>query len=145
MCLIVGGMYVKVTTRRRGDVEYRYLQLVEAIRTGSKVTQRTLLRLGEVTELRESGQLDRIITALQHHAADTWLPAGGLVADGAPGFGAITAVHTVFRSLGLDGLFGEIGDSRQSAMLEDSVFVMLANRLISAVVETAHDHRMARW
>lgn len=131
MCLIVGFVYVKVTKRRRGDVEYRYLQLVEAVRTGSKVTQRTLLRLGEVSELRESGQLDRIIAALQHHAADTWLPASDLVADGAPGFGAIAAVHGVFRSLGLDGLFGEIGDARQSTMLADSVFVMLANRLIS--------------
>lgn len=124
-------MYVKVTRRRRGDVEYRYLQLVEAVRTGSKVTQRTLLRLGEVSELRESGQLDRIIAALQHHAADTWLPASDLVADGAPGFGAVAAVQCVFGSLGLDRLFGEIGHARQSTMLADSVFVMLANRLIS--------------
>ncbi len=53
-------MYVKMTTRRRGDVEYRYLSLVEAVRTGKQVTQRTLLRLGEVSELRDAGQLDRI-------------------------------------------------------------------------------------
>ena len=44
-------MYVKATTRRRGDVEYRYLSLVEAVRNGKNVTQRTLLRLGEVSEL----------------------------------------------------------------------------------------------
>ena len=122
-------MYVKVTTRRRGDVEYRYLSLVEAVRTGKQVTQRTLLRLGEVTELRESGQLDRIIGALQQHAADTWLPVGGLEADGAPGFGAITAVHAMFRELGLDGCF--TGARKNSGHLADSVFVMVANRLIS--------------
>jgi len=120
---------VKATTRRRGDVEYRYLSLVEAVRNGKNVTQRTLLRLGEVSELRESGQLDRIINALQQHAADTWLPVGGLAADGAPGFGAITAAHGVFRQLGLDECF--TGARKNSEHLADSVFVMVANRLIS--------------
>jgi Transposase DDE domain len=129
LCLIVVGVYVKVTTRRRGEVEYRYLTLVEAVRTGTKVTQRTLLRLGEVSELRESGQLDRIINALQQHAADTWLPVGGLAADGAPGFGAIAAVRAVFMQLGLERCF--TGARKNSAHLADSVFVMAANRLIS--------------
>ncbi len=122
-------MYVKMTVRRRGETEYRYLSLVEAVRTGSKVSQRTLLRLGEVSELRESGQLDRIISSLQQHAADTWLPAGELAADGAPGFGAVAAVHAVFRQLGLDGCF--TGARKNSLALADSVFVMIANRLIS--------------
>ena len=94
-----------------------------------KVTHRTLLRLGEVTELRESGQLDRIIGSLQAHAAGTWLPAGGLVADGAPGFGAVAAVHGVFVRLGLDTHFS--GARKHSEQLADSVFVMVANRLIS--------------
>ncbi|MDA3038138.1 MAG: IS1634 family transposase [Actinomycetota bacterium] len=88
-----------------------------------------MLRLGEVSELRDSGQLDRIIGALQQHAADTWLPVGGLEADGAPGFGAITAVHAVFRELGLDGCF--TGARKNSGHLADSVFVLVANRLIS--------------
>jgi hypothetical protein len=122
-------VYVKVTTRRRGDVEYRYLSLVEAVRNGKQVTQRTLLRLGEISELRDTGQLDRIIHALQAHAADTWLPVGGLAADGAPGFGAITAAHAVFRQLGLDECF--TGARKNSEHLADSVFVMVANRLIS--------------
>ena len=129
MWLIVEGVYVKVSVRRRGDVEYRYLQLVEAVRTGSKVSQRTLLRLGEVSELRASGQLDRIITALQQHAADTWLPTRELSADGAPGFGAVAAVHTIFQQLGLDRCLR--GARKNSATLADSVFVMIANRLIS--------------
>ncbi len=118
-----------MSVRRRGDTEYRYLQLVEAVRVGSKVTQRTLLRLGEVTELRESGQLDRIISALQQHAADTWLASKDLVADGAPGFGAVAAVWTVFQRLGLDTVLS--GARKNSTHLADSVFVMIANRLIS--------------
>ena len=122
-------MYVKVSTRRRGGAEYQYLSLVEAVRTGKQVTQRTLLRLGEVTELRDSGQLDRIIAALQAHAADTWLPTRELAADGAPGFGAVAAVQAVFCQLGLDRCL--TGVRKNSASLADSVFVMIANRLIS--------------
>lgn len=118
-----------MSVRRRGAVEYRYLSLVEAVRDGKQVTQRTLLRMGEISELRESGQLDRIIAALQAHAADTWLPTRELAADGAPGFGAVAAVHTVFQRLGLNECF--TGARKNSATLADSVFVMIANRLIS--------------
>ena len=60
-------MFVKTTRRRRGDKVYEYLSLVESVRDGSKVGHRTLLRLGEVTALRESGQLERIVAALEAH------------------------------------------------------------------------------
>ena len=125
------AVYVKTTVRRRGDKEYSYLSLVEAVRVDGRVTHRTLLRLGEISELRTSGQLDRIIASLQGHANGTWLPAGELVAEGAPGFGAIAAVHAVFTSLGLDAHYDTVGARRQSVGLADSVFVMVANRLIS--------------
>ncbi len=46
---------------------YEYLSLVESVRDGAKVGHRTLLRLGEVTALRESGQLERIVAALESH------------------------------------------------------------------------------
>lgn len=124
-------MYVKTTVRRRGDKTYTYLSLVEAERVEGKVKHRTLLRLGEVTELASSGQLDRIIATLQAHAAGTWLPAGGLAGDGAAGFGAIAAIWAVWQSLGLDAHWRTVGDRRRSHQLADSVFVMVANRLIS--------------
>src|ERR1017187_4768155 len=53
-------MFIKKTVRRRGDKRYEYLSLVEAVREDGKNTHRTLARLGEVSELRASGQLDRI-------------------------------------------------------------------------------------
>jgi hypothetical protein len=68
---------------------YTYLSLVEAVREGGKNTHRTLLRLGEVSELRDSGQLDRIIAALSSHASGTWLEASTVSCDEAPGFGAM--------------------------------------------------------
>ena len=124
-------MFVKTTVRRRGDKTYRYLSLVEAVRVNGRGTHRTLLRLGEVSELRDTGQLDRIIAALSNHAEGTWLQAAELAGDGAPGFGAIAAIHHLFRRLGLDEHFQHLGDRRQAASLADTVFVMVANRLLS--------------
>ena len=60
-------MFVKTTRRRRGDKVYEYLALVESVREGRKVKHRTLLRLEEVTALRQSGQLERIVAALERH------------------------------------------------------------------------------
>jgi hypothetical protein len=49
-------VFVKRTVKRRGETSYEYLSLVEAVRVEGRNTHRTLFRLGEVTELRESGR-----------------------------------------------------------------------------------------
>jgi transposase len=124
-------VFVKTTRRKRGDKTYTYLSLVEAGRVEGKVTHKTLLRLGEVTALRDSGQLDRIIAALQAHAEGTWLNTAELDAEAAPGFGAIAAVRAVFERLGLVEVFGDLRGHRTAARLADTVFVMVANRLLA--------------
>jgi transposase len=128
---MLAGVFVKTTRRKRGDKTYTYLSLVEAGRVDGKVVHDTLLRLGEVTALRESGQLDRIIAALQAHADGTWLHTAELAADAAPGFGAIAAVRTVFERLGLMDVFDDLRGHRTSESLADTVFVMVANRLLA--------------
>ena len=128
---MLAGVFVKTTRRKRGDKTYTYLSLVEAGRVDGKVVHHTMLRLGEVTALRDSGQLDRIITALQAHADGTWLHAAELEAESAPGFGAITAIRTLFCRLGLDAHFDAVGEERGSVRLADTVFVMVSNRLLA--------------
>jgi hypothetical protein len=123
----MNGMFVKTTVRRRGDKAYTYLSLVEAERRDGKNTHRTLLRLGEVSELRDSGQLDRIIAVLRAHAEGTWVEAGELGGEDAPGFGAIAAAHAYFCRLGLDEHLSSLSHAEH---LVDAVFVMLANRLV---------------
>jgi hypothetical protein len=54
---------------RRANRTYEYLTLAESVRIDGTNTHRTLYRLGEATALRETGELDRIIAALQTHAA----------------------------------------------------------------------------
>ena len=84
-------MFVKRTVKRYGETAYEYLTLVEAVRREGKLTQRTLFRLGEVSELRESGQLDRIVKALATYAKGTYVEAGEIEGLGSPSFGAVAA------------------------------------------------------
>jgi hypothetical protein len=123
-------VFVKRTVRRRGDKSYEYLSLVEAVREDGKNTHRTLLRLGEVTELRASGQLDRIINALRSYAEGNWFEAGELSGEGGPSLGGVAACHAYFLRLGLEAHFDAVGARRKSPSLSDTVLVMLANRLL---------------
>jgi hypothetical protein len=121
---------VKRTVRKRGDKEYVYLSLVESVRRNGKMTHETLLRLGEVSQLRDSGQLDRLIGALRNYAEGSWLKAGvDITGAGAPSFGAVAAIASYFDRLGLRAHFGAVGEGRGSRHLEDTVLVMVANRL----------------
>jgi transposase len=121
-------MFVKTTTRKRGDTTYTYLSLVESVRTGGQLRHNTLFRLGEVSELRDSGQLDRIIAALRHHVhGDALVRASELSLNEAPGFGAMAAVREYFSRLSLAEFFSE---HSRSAHLADAVYVMVANRLL---------------
>ena len=121
---------MKRTTRRRGEKEYTYLSLVESVRVNGKKTHQTLLRLGEIGELERSGQLDRIVAALSGYTTKHFVAAEGLEGEGAPSFGATAAISAYFDRLGLREHFRAIGDRRRSKNLADTVFVMVANRLL---------------
>ncbi len=134
-------MFVKTTRRRRGDKVYEYLSLVESVGDGSKVGHRTLLRLGEVTALRESGQLERIVAALEAHLRRERIDVGAVAAEGAPAVGAVAAVAAVWGRLGLGEFFAEVGAQRGAGALEHAVFAMVANRLVAPCSK----RRLAEW
>ena len=134
-------MFVKTTRRRRGDKVYEYLSLVESVRKGSKNTHRTLLRLGEVAALRESGQLGRIVAALERHLHKERVDIDGLAAEEAPAVGAVAAAAAVWKQLGLGEFFAQVGARRGADVLEDAVFAMVANRL----VEPCSKRRLPEW
>ncbi len=94
--------------------------------------------------MRESGELDRIIAALQAHAdgGDGVVRTGDLVAESAPGFGAIAAVWSMFCRLGLREHFGAARGHRTAASLADTVFVMIANRLLAP---SSKRHSIIDW
>jgi hypothetical protein len=137
------GMFLKTTRVRRGNRTYEYLSLVEAFRgEDGKKRHNTLFRLGEASALRETGELDRIITALQAHAERRYIDVDELEVDQAPMIGTMAAVRTLWDELGLQGLFETIaGEAGLSWSLSDAVFAMVAGRL----VDPASKRRTHRW
>ena len=105
--------------------------MVESFHEGPKVKHRTLVRLGEVTALRQSGQLERIVAALERHLVRERVDVAALEAEGAPAVGAVAAIWAVCQRLGLGGWFAQVGARRGAKALEDAVFAMVANRLVA--------------
>ena len=136
-------MFLKTTRVRRGNRTYEYLSLVEAFRgDDGKKRHDTLFRLGEASALRETGELDRIITALQAHAERRYIDVDELEFDQAPMIGTMAAVRALWDELGLEDLFEQIGsEAGLSWSLSDAVFAMLAGRL----VDPASKRRTHRW
>jgi hypothetical protein len=134
-------VFVKTTRRKRGDKSYEYLSLVEAVRDGDRTGHRTLLRLGEVSALRDSGQLARIVSALEQHLHGDRVEVDRLTAESARAIGATAAVRTVWCRLGLDAHFAKLGAERGAVVLEDAVFAMVANRL----VDPCSKRRLGEW
>jgi len=134
-------MHIKTTRRRRGDKTYQYLSLVESVRLGGRNTHRTLLRLGEVTALRESGELERVIAALSNHLERDRLNSVAMTAEDARSVGSIAAVATVWERLGLGAWFAKVGAERGAEVLTEAVFAMVANRLI----DPCSKRRLPEW
>jgi Transposase DDE domain len=139
---MIVAVFVKTTRRKRGDKSYEYLSLVEAVRDGDRTGHRTLLRLGEVTALRQSGQLGRIIGALEHHlVGDDRVPVDALDATSSRSVAATTAIRTLWCRLGLDAHFAKVGAERGAEVLEQAVLAMVANRLI----DPCSKRRLPEW
>jgi transposase len=135
-------MFLKTKRVRRANRTYEYLSLVESVRIDGKNTHRTLFRLGEASALRETGELDRIIAALQAHAERRYVDVDQLEVDAAPMIGTMAAVRALWDDLGLQGLFERLGGQAGCAFsLADAVFAMLAGRL----VDPASKRRTHRW
>ncbi|MGH9244163.1 MAG: IS1634 family transposase [Acidimicrobiales bacterium] len=132
---------MKTTRRRRGDKTYEYLSLVETVRDGARIGHRTLLRLGEVSALRESGQLERIVAALEAHLRRERVDVDRLAAEHAPAVGGTAAVRSVWQRLGLDDWFAKVGAERGAEALEHACFAMTANRLI----DPCSKRRLGEW
>ena len=91
--------------------------------------------------MRESGQLERIVAALERHLGRERVDVGALAAEGAPGVGAVAAVWAVWQRLGLDGWFTQVGAARGAKALEHAVFAMVANRLVAPCSK----RRLVEW
>ncbi len=134
-------MHVKTTRRRRGDKTYEYLSLVESVRVEGRNTHRTLLWLGEVTSLGASGELERIIAALEGHLQRDQVALAAMSAEDTRVVGSVVGVAAVWARLGLVVWFAEVGAGRGAEVLSEAVFAMVANRLI----DPCSKRRLIEW
>ena len=111
------------------------------MRDRSRIGHRTLMRLGEVTALRESGQLERIVAALESHLHNERVDLASVVAEDAPALGAVAAVEAVWNRLGLGEWFAKVGADRGAEVLADAALAMVANRL----VDPCSKRRLPEW
>ena len=56
------------SSAKRSPRGHRYLYLVESVREGKRVRQRTIRALGRKDVLHASGELDRLIASLARHS-----------------------------------------------------------------------------
>lgn len=124
----IAGVYVKTTRVRRGNRVYEYLSLVEAVRDGGRVRHDVVARLGEASALRASGELDRIVAALASHAQRSWCDESAIDVTDARSAGAVAAVATYWRRLGLERHFATVAGGHDAPIAE-AVLAMVANRL----------------
>ncbi len=68
---------------------------------------------------------------MRTHAEGTWLDASELGAAGAPAVGGIAVAYAYWGRLGLDDHYAKVGAERGAVSLADTVFAMVANRLLA--------------
>ena len=112
----------------RGD---RYLYLVESVREGGRVRQRTIRALGRKDALHASGELDRLIASLARHSERAMvlsdMEAGRLACTR---IGGPLLFGRLWERLGLGAVVNELVEGRGFEFaLERAVFVSVLHRL----------------
>ena len=110
---------------------HRYLYLVESVREGKRVRQRTIRALGRKDVLHASGELDRLIASLARHSERAMvlsdMEAGRLACIR---IGGPLLFGRLWERLGLGAVANDLLDGRGFEFaLERAVFVSVLHRL----------------
>ena len=123
-----------------------YLQIVESHRDGAKVRQRVVATLGRVEDLRESGQLERLLRSGARFAAKAIvvdaLSEGSATASAVRRIGAALVFERLWRETGCRKVVLDAAGARKHGFsLERAVFVTVLHRLSGGGSDRAAD----RW
>ena len=110
---------------------HRYLYLVESVREGKTVRQRTIKALGRKDVLAESGELDRLAASIARHAERSVIlsdiDAGKIAAQR---IGGPLLFGRLWERLGIGEVLNELLEGRQFGFaVERAVFVATLHRL----------------
>ena len=110
---------------------HRYLYLVESVREGKTVRQRTIKALGRKDVLAASGELDRLAASIARHAERSVILSdidSGRIA--ARRIGGPLLFGRLWQRLGVDAVLEEVLEGRQFGFaVERAVFVATLHRL----------------
>jgi hypothetical protein len=123
-----------------------YLQIVESRRDGAQVRQQVIATLGRVEDLRESGQLERLLRSGARFAAKAMvvsaLAEGDVVASSARRIGPALVFERLWEETGCRRVVEDLAGSRKHGFaLERAVFLTVLHRLFSGGSDRAAD----RW
>lgn len=137
-------MYFRIKKQKSKEGKLReYLCVAKSERQGSKVKQRTLINLGRLDELKESGNLERLAGKLNALVGKEMLV--DLTKDIEPGwskhFGVIQAFKGVWKKLDISRvLLEEAENSGKEFSFHEAIQAMVINRLVhpASKLETYH-------
>ena len=123
-----------------------YLQIVKSRREGASVRQQVIATLGRVEDLRESGQLERLLRSGARFAAKAIvvdaLATGGVAAGAARRIGPALVFERLWEETGCRKVIeGLAGSRKHDFALERAVFLTVLHRLLSGGSDRAAD----RW
>ena len=123
-----------------------YLQIVESRREGAAVRQQVIATLGRVDDLRESGQLERLLRSGARFAAKAIVvdaaAAGEATTSSARRIGPALAFERLWEETGCRGVIETLASARHHDFaLERAVFLTVLHRLFSGGSDRAAD----RW
>jgi hypothetical protein len=123
-----------------------YLQIVESRREGAAVRQQVIATLGRVEDLRQSGQLERLLRSGARFAAKAIVvdavAAGGVAAGSARRIGPALVFERLWEETGCREVVENLAGSRKHDFaLERAVFLTVLHRLSSGGSDRAAD----RW
>ena len=67
-------MFARITTVRRGDRTYRYLQIVKAYRRNGRTSQHVVANLGRLDKHGRLAGLDKLLASLSKYAPEPPAP-----------------------------------------------------------------------
>ena len=123
-----------------------YLQIVESRRDGAQVRQQVIATLGRIEDLRDSGQLERLLRSGARFAAKAIVVnafvEGAVTADAARRIGPALVFERLWGATGCRKVIEDLAGSRKHGFpLERAVFLTVLHRLFAGGSDRAAD----RW
>lgn len=121
-------MHLKKNRVEKGGKLYEYAVIVQSVREGSRVTQKTLRNLGRMVTEEDWGWAESVLRAMKRE--EEVPEAEGLEIKGQCELGGVWAAEELWWSYGVRGaIVGSLDGRRTGFDLERVVFLLVVNRL----------------